>query len=206
METRIIDVYEGEPLALRIEREADKPPRLAGYAIRFNSLSKDLGGFRERVMPGALDAAIGSGGDIRALMDHDAGKLLGRTSVGTLRVGIDELGLWFNVDLPDTQYARDLESLVVRGDTRGMSFGFTVPRDGGERFVRENGGAVRELLRVDLKEITVTSIPAYTETSLYLRVDPELARRIPPAPTPKRDAAGRKLKCADFHQCNHTAI
>jgi hypothetical protein len=201
IELRALSIYDGDPMQLRIEKRDGKPNQLVGYAIRFNSLSKDLGGFRERIMPGAVDKAIAkstdvlaiaSGDDIRALYHHDAAQILGRTSAGTLRIGKDDRGLWFNVDMPDTQYARDLQTLVERGDVRGMSFGFRVPK-GGEKLTRDGGEAIREVHSMDLKEITVTSIPAYTDTSLHIRVDPTLADRLPPIPTPIRDAAARTV-------------
>lgn len=191
-EMRHIDAYDGAKCEVRIEQEAGKPPHLRGYAARFNILSNDLGGFRERIMPGAFSSAMQSGVDVRALVDHDKSKLLGRTSAGTLKLGQDDRGLWFDIEMPDVQYARDLQVLVKRGDYRGMSFGFLTPKNG-DRFVREGAAAIRELLAVDLKEITVTSIPAYPDTSLYLRVDPALALRLPGLLTPNRDAAARKL-------------
>lgn len=178
MESRALELYEGESPAIRVEASPNKAGRLVGYAVRFNSLSKDLGGFRERILPGAFSSVLEKGVDIRALIDHDKSKLLGRTSAGTLRVGQDDRGLWFQLDLPNTQYSRDLQALVERGDVRGMSFGFNVPK-GGDRFLRENNTAIREVTAADLKEITVTSIPAYTATEVTLRIDPGLSARIP---------------------------
>lgn len=190
-ETRALSLYGDEAAEVRIERVAGKSPRLAGYAARFNVLSRDLGGFRERILPTAFDAALAKGADIRALVDHDHSKLLGRTSAGTLSLGKDERGLWFQLDMPDTQYSRDVQTLVERGDIRGMSFGFRLPRSG-ERFTREDGSAVRELVQdIDLKEITVTSLPAYEQTSLQLRVDPGIAQRIPPIARPRLNRSRR---------------
>lgn len=157
--------------------EGDKPNRLIGYAAVFNSLSGDLGGFKERLLPGAFKGSVANGIDVRALVDHDSSKLLGRTSNGTLRVSEDEVGLRVEVDLPQTSYASDILALVRRRDVKGMSFGFRVP-DGGQRFVREGGQMIRELTAVDLKEVTVTSRPAYDATSVYVRVAPDVLDRI----------------------------
>lgn len=172
LERRHIDL----PIELRAE--AGKPAKLVGYVARFNSLSLDLGGFKERIMPGAFGAAIKQGADIRALCDHDYTRILGRTSNGTLSLEEDEDGLRCSIDVPDTTYGRDTLALVKRGDVRGMSFGFTVPA-GGERFTSESGTAIRELLAIDLREVTVTSIPAYRETSVQVRVDPTITQRLP---------------------------
>lgn len=157
--------------------QGDAPNMLVGYAAVFNSLSADLGGFMERIMPGAFKGAIAGGTDIRALVDHDSSKLLGRTSNNTVRVAEDAKGLRVEVDLPDTTYARDVKALVARKDVRGMSFGFRVP-DGGQRFTRENGQHIRELTSVDLREVTVTGSPAYGATSVQIRVDPSVQRHI----------------------------
>jgi HK97 family phage prohead protease len=157
----------------------ETPNRLVGYAAVFNSLSADLGGFKERIVPGAFRGATGN--DVRALVDHDASKLLGRTGNGTLRLSEDQVGLRVEIDLPDgVSYADDIKALVKRGDIRGMSFGFRVPT-GGQRFVKEGGQTIRELTTVNLKEVTVTSIPAYGDTSVFVRsakIDPGVLQEI----------------------------
>lgn len=178
-EIRSIELFDfTEPVEIRAA-EGDKPAQLTGYAAVFNSLSKELApGFRERILPGAFATALASGADIRALVDHDPSKLLGRTSNRTLRVGENDKGLWVSIDLPDTTYARDLAASVKRGDIRGMSFGFKAPK-GADRFIREGNVTVRELVQnIDLREVTVTSVPAYGDTSLSLRVDPAVLERI----------------------------
>jgi HK97 family phage prohead protease len=137
----------------------------------FNQLSRDLGGFKERILPGAFKNALASGNDIRALVDHDYGKLLGRTSAKTLTLAEDDHGLQFTVRAADTSYARDLAALVERGDITGNSFGFwTFP--GGDNWTGQGDDVIRELSNIDLKEVTITSIPAYEGTEVSLRVDP----------------------------------
>lgn len=171
-----IRLTEGDDIEVRAGI-GEQPPRLVGYAAVYNSLSADLGGFKERILPGAFKGAVTGNGDIRALVDHDSTKLLGRTSNGTLRVMEDERGLRVEVDLPDTSYARDVRTLVARKDVRGMSFGFRVP-EGGQRFTKEGGQTIRELTNIDLREVTVTSIPAYGATSVQVRVDPSVQRHL----------------------------
>lgn len=165
-------------LELRVG-EGDKGRTLTGFAARYHTLSFDLGGFRERILPGAFKASIEGGEDIRSLIDHDPSKLLGRTSAGTLQLADDPRGLRFTVELPETSYANDLIVSVKRGDVRSNSFGFRIP-PGGDRFKEEGKTFVRELLNVDLKEVSVVlSNPAYPGTSLALRVDPSVIQRIP---------------------------
>lgn len=167
IETRTIEITEG--LEVRIEGESEN--KLVGYAAVFNTLSADLGGFRERILPGAFRQSIEGSADIRALVGHDSAKLLGRTSSGTLRLSEDQTGLRFEVDLPAATYAEDLKALVKRRDIRGMSFGFFV-RNGGERFFKDGGQIVRELSALDLTEVSAVASPAYGSTSVQLRVDP----------------------------------
>jgi HK97 family phage prohead protease len=167
-EIRLTDLQD---LELRIG--GDNGNTLTGYAVVYNSLSADLGGFKERVMPGSFKGVLAGNQDIRALVDHDSTKLLGRTSNGTLKLAEDAKGLKVEVSMPDTTYANDLKTLVNRKDIRGMSFGFRIP-DGGQRFTKENGETIRELTNIDLKEVTVTSIPAYNATSVQIRIDPNI--------------------------------
>ena len=136
--------------------------RLEGYAATFAG-EADLGGFRERIAPGAFRAALA--GDILALLDHDPGKVLGRSRTGTLKLSEDSRGLAFSLEVPDTQAGRDVIALAERGDLGGMSFGFTVP-EGGEEW----NGRTRTLRSIDLKEISVVSAwPAYEGTEIALR-------------------------------------
>ena len=146
-------------------RIAQSSRRLQGYAATFASTA-DLGAFQERIARGAFRNALNT--DILALLDHDAGKVLGRTRTGTLELREDDKGLAFSLQLPDTAAGRDVMALAERGDLGGMSFGFTVP-EGGEEW----SGDVRTLRSIGLKEISVVSAwPAYEGTEVALRNRP----------------------------------
>lgn len=151
--------------------------KLVGYAAVFNSLSEPLRTraagkvieFREIIRPGAFGATLANAAnDVLALRDHDAARLLGRRSSGTLKLTQDDKGLRAEVDTPDTAEGRDTLELVRRRDINGMSFGFT-PAAGGQRFTREGDVIVRELTKIDLVEVTFTPMPAYTATSAEVR-------------------------------------
>ena len=141
--------------------------KLQGYAAIFNS-EADLSGFSEVIRNGAFRKTLESGSNVRALYDHQGSALLGTTRGGTLQLREDAHGLAFELALPDTTHGRDLAILVDRGDVQGCSIGFRVP-EGGDRWEERGQTLVRELLNVDLVEITLTSDPAYQDTTVALR-------------------------------------
>jgi HK97 family phage prohead protease len=157
---------ERRALTSPIEVRASEGSRtISGYAAVFN-VAADIGGFfREQVAPGAFAKAI-KGGDVRALFDHRSGAVLGRTKSGTLRMKEDERGLAVEIDLPDTQVARDLVASMERGDIDGMSFGFNVTR---QVWDETTDPPLRTIQEVELHEVSVVTFPAYEETEAALR-------------------------------------
>lgn len=120
----------------------------------------------EIIKPGAFKRALSEKQDVRALIDHDSTLVLGRTRSGTLTLKDDQRGLYTETALPDTTYAKDLREKMTRGDVDGMSFGFiATDQVWGER----DGKFYREILDVDLFDISVVTYPAYTATSAQLR-------------------------------------
>ena len=139
---------------------------IVGYASVFNSLSQNLGGFVEQVAPGAFKKTILEA-DVRALFNHDPNFVLGRNKAGTLRMMEDGKGLAYEVDLPDTQQARDLAESMRRGDISQSSFGFRVIRDSWG--VTGDDYPLRTLEEVALYDVSPVTYPAYTEASSALR-------------------------------------
>ena len=138
-----------------------------GYAIVFNSESRDLGGFTEVVKENALDKALERNTDVLALYGHDYQNVLGRQSADTLQLEKDERGIKFTLDLPNTQLGRDVYTLVERGDLKGNSFGFTVEKDSWDK---KGDKVIRTIEQVrDLFEISIVSLPAYEATELTKR-------------------------------------
>ncbi len=141
-------------------------PKLEGRAVPFNSLSVDLGGFREIIDPQAFVDSVKSGPDIRLLIDHVASKVLGRVSARTLMLEHTAEGLGFSADLPDTSYSRDLQVSLKRGDVNQMSFGFICIRDA---WASGDGGPIRTVQKGELLECSVVTFPAYPQTSAAVR-------------------------------------
>jgi len=148
---------------------------IVGYAAVFNSLSEDMGGWRERIIPGAFSRALKED-DIRCLKNHNSDYVLGRNRSkpsATLFLVEDERGLKIDDLPPDAQWARDYMESIDRGDVDKMSFGFMVRLypDGtrGVRWVEENGEEIRELLDVQLFDVSPVTFPAYPDTEVGLR-------------------------------------
>lgn len=162
-----IEYRAGSALELRASRP-DGPPRIRGYAAMFDTLSVDLGGFRERIQRGAFARTLREQADVRALVEHDPARILGRTKAGTLQLWEDATGLGFEVDPPETQLARDTVTSIARGDLSQASFAFRVV-PGGERWSEDaQGRPIRTLLDVDLFDCSVVAYPAYVQTEVGL--------------------------------------
>lgn len=153
-------------LELRTIGDNPDAPMIVGYAAVFNELSDDLGGFRERIAPGAFAKSLGN--DVRALFNHDTNFVLGRTTTRTLRLSEDERGLAIEIDPPPTTFARDMLAGMRRGDISQMSFGFRV-LPGGDIWDNIDGEIVRTLTNVDLFDVSVVAIPAYPQTTAEVR-------------------------------------
>lgn len=143
-------------------RMGEDDPTIEGYAAVFNSMSEDLGGFREIVAPGAFKGSID--GDVRAFWNHDANFVLGRTRAGTLILEEDEKGLKVRIK-PPASAAHFLESMR-RGDVDQMSFGFRVLDDD---WTMRDGTPLRTLRAVELFEVSPVAIPAYPATEVAVR-------------------------------------
>lgn len=143
--------------------------RAGGYAMTFNKLSQNLGGFVERVQPTFPDKTLGDSLDVLARYQHDSDMLLGRTVSETLRLRKDGTGLDYDVDLPDTSYARDLIVLLERQDVRGSSFAFMVAPGGDEWGWTEQGYPLRDLHAGIVIDVAPVVTPAYPDATAGLR-------------------------------------
>lgn len=153
---------------LRIETNAAGGKVLKGYSAVFDELSNDLGGFRERISPGAFANTILKD-DVKALFNHNPDNVLGRNKSNTLRLTEDSKGLFMEVDLPETPVAQGLAVSIERGDITGQSFAFKV-NPGGQQFSEdEDGNAIRTLTDLTLFDVGPVVFPAYPQTDVALR-------------------------------------
>jgi HK97 family phage prohead protease len=144
---------------------------IRGYGIVFNKESVDLyhNGrvFREVIRP----EAIKSLGDVSmysllSMHNHKSERLLGNTKAGTMRVGVDNVGVWYETDLPDSPTGQDVLVSVKRRDTDGSSFQFSITEKG-DRWSMRNGKAFREVVEFEgIYEMGPVSEPAYPDATI----------------------------------------
>ena len=150
-------------------REAESR-KVEGYASVFNSRSKDLGGFTEIIDPAAFNGVI-ERSDVLALLNHDQDRGVlarSRKGVGSLTLTIDERGLHYSFDAPNTALGNELVEGLKRGDISTSSFAFTVA---GEKWTKEEDGSyLRTITQIDkLYDVSPVYNEAYEDTSVALR-------------------------------------
>ena len=144
-------------VSTRVSKKGNKNI-IEGHAAVYGELSEDLGGFRERIKPGAFDNVLGN--DVRAFFNHDPNFLLARTASGTLKLSTDKKGLKYSFAVPDTTAGRDLLVSMKRGDINQSSFAFTVEKDSWSE--SSKGTEIRTIEKVSrLFDVSPVSIPAY---------------------------------------------
>ena len=148
---------------------------ISGYAIVWNVESRVLaswdGSFIETIERGAVTDELIAASDVTALFNHERGQLLARSvnGEGTLKLAIDDTGLRFEFEAPNTTLGNDVLELVKRGDLRGCSFAFTANEEDIEYYRRgeQRYRIVRKLSGI--YDVSVVVDPAYTQTSVDAR-------------------------------------
>jgi len=135
---------------------------IEGYAAVFNKRSDNLGGFVETVEPTAFNKTVQEA-DVRALYNHNANMVLGRSKAGTLELSLDSTGLHYRALAPDTSYARDLTVLLERGDVNQSSFAFFNINDKWDE--TEDSIPLRHLHEVGLVDVSPVTYPAYQDAT-----------------------------------------
>lgn len=147
------------------EETKEGSKNISGYAFKFGQPSKDLGGFVEVITPEALKEVDLS--EVFLLYGHDYSKPLASSKAGTLKLNVDETGLHFEAELPNTTYANDVYENVSKKILDSMSFGFVLGVDSFNQ--AEDGEVVRSIEKMKaLNEISVVTIPAYDSTNVQV--------------------------------------
>ena len=181
--------------AVEIRAAAEgQPNTVRGYAAMFGKRSSNMGSenhqFYEIIERGAFEDALKD--DVRALFNHDPNLILARSKAGegSLKIGTDDVGLWYEFTPPDTNAGRDLAESLKRGDIDQSSFAFSVNQDGQKWEEKSEGGkssVLRTIKRVTrLYDVSPVTYPAYPDATVALRSHEEFVTaekaKEPPAP------------------------
>ena len=156
---------------LTIRRDVESGTRqLSGYAVAFDQPSQPLP-FTEYISPHAFDNVDFS--QVRLLYAHDFNNILARVDSGTLSLKTDDKGLFFIADIPNTTLGNDVYTNVENGNIKGLSFNAQIDPNNGDTWEQGAGGVVIHTINhfASLAEISLTPIPAYTETSVQVARD-----------------------------------
>lgn len=189
-----------------IRQEEGKTPALRGYALRFGG-TYDMGWYTESVDRDALSKADMS--DVRILLNHDPNLILGRTTAGTARVGVDDVGMWYEVDLPGSPNGENARVAVERGDIDQSSWGFRFRTDStgrriGDKWDMRNGKEHRTITDVaTVFDASPVTFPANPDTSVAKRSLEDWSEETSPVDmtdTYKKLSRALELKAAIYQQ------
>lgn len=141
--------------------------KVEGYAVVFNSESRDLGGFTEVIAPDALEGVVAKS-DILCLLNHNEDKgVLARSNKGTgsLTLEVDDLGLRYSFEAPNTNLGDELLEGIRRGDISTSSFAFRVGKDKWDK--KEDGSYLRTICNItEMFDVSPVYRAAYDSTSV----------------------------------------
>ena len=143
---------------------------ISGYGLKFG-VEYDMGWFTEEIGLDALNNADLS--DVRILLNHDPNIILGRTKAGTAKVTIDETGLYYEAELPDSPNGQNVRVALERGDISQSSWGFMLKYEKDEmpdEWTRKNGKDHRVIKRVyQVFDASPVTFPANPDTTAAKR-------------------------------------
>lgn len=155
--------------SIEVRTESDSR-KIEGVSIVFNALSEDLGGFREQIMPEAIEGVIEQS-DIFFLYNHTSDRgFLARSKFGTgsLNTEVREDGVYFSFEAPHTALGDEVLEYLRRGDVNQCSFAFAVDTDKWEK--QGDGTYIRTITKFKrLYDMSLVDTPAYSQTSACAR-------------------------------------
>lgn len=163
--------YLNHPVEVRANEEGQESRTITGYAMIFESESLDMG-FTEVIRRGAITEELINNSDVIACWMHNAQWLLARSvnGEGTLKLELDDTGLKYTFEAPNTSTGNDVLELIKRGDVKGSSFAFAVAPEGDEWVDRGDGNYIRYINHIaGLYDVSPVVNPAYEGTSVSAR-------------------------------------
>ena len=158
------------PEVVRYKENEKEKKKVVGYGAVFYRQDEDGTEFnlrpniKERISIPAFDSAL-ERDDIRSLFNHDPNFVLGRKSAGTLRLSVDDIGLRYEVDLPDSR--QDVAEAISRGDVTGSSFWFKPTKESESR--DDEGNIIYTIENLEFREVGPVTFPAYEATVSEMR-------------------------------------
>ena len=158
--------------AIELRQSESGKDTVFGYALKFG-VPYDIGWFTEEIQRGALDGADLS--DVRILFNHDQNLILGRTKAGTAKVGIDEVGMWYMAELPDSPTGQNVKEALRRGDVDQSSWAFSISTDEsgrskGDKWTNKDGKDYRVITSVRaVYDASPVTYPANPDTTAAKR-------------------------------------
>lgn len=158
---------------IRIEERAGESEGRAvtGYAAKFDKWSEPIcGWFIEQVRGGAFDDCDTT--DTIMCFNHNVDDILARTASKTLTLSVDDTGLRFSFDAPNTTVGNNMVELLRRGDISKCSFRFIVGQD--EWLYADDKKGLkydqRTIVKVSrLFDVALVVYPAYKDTEASVR-------------------------------------
>jgi uncharacterized protein len=182
MEKRFLNIADADLHVRTKTDEATNKRYLEGYGAVMNHKSKiiyeyidserEFRQFFETIETGAFDEVLEAIADKRAdcvmTLNHRLDQIMGRTKSGTLTLTVDEKGLFFRCELPNTQLGNDTYEMISRGDYFECSFSFGIQNENQRWEKDEQGIWVRTIKKISrLTDVCVCSFQgAYSETDI----------------------------------------
>lgn len=151
--------------------------KVGGYALMYNTKSRDLGGFVEIIEKDAMKGVLDKS-DVLALYNHDDNRVLARNTFGngTLTLKDDNKGLFYEFEAPNTADGNDLLYHLEKGNIRNSSFAFTIA-EGGQKWEKIGDTYVRTITQFDrIFDVSPCWTPAYQSTTVALRAFDEFKK------------------------------
>lgn len=187
-------------------RANEESRTISGYAVVFDSWSRDLGGFFEIIRSSAITQELLNESDVIMNIDHNDSLMLARWKEGngTLRLSLDEHGLAFEFDAPETERGNQVLWDVRNGNLFECSFCFALPNNSTcQRWFRDEDGSLkREITQIAwLHDCSIVITAAYPATSVDNResIDIEAIKRSLDAEDEAAKQAEEEKRINDIH-------
>ena len=165
------------PMIREVAEGGSESRTIEGYAIVFGVESRILSdywdNYREIIEPGAITEERLKEMDIKMTMYHNREKILARSTngEGTLKLRVDEVGVHYEFDAPNTVDGDTALELVKRGDLSGSSFMFWTDEKSGVSYEKRSDGIMLRRVKTIgmIYDMTIAADPAYEQTTVAAR-------------------------------------